>query len=68
MFSSKIKSIHFTGTGGTATAPFLAANSNPVADYMAGRVAAPNSLKAQVMRLSKGMASPNLVAKFWSGN
>ena len=36
----------------------IAANPNPVADYRAGKVAALNSLKGQVMKLSKGKANP----------
>jgi aspartyl-tRNA(Asn)/glutamyl-tRNA(Gln) amidotransferase subunit B len=39
----------------------IAANPNPVADYKAGKVAALNSLKGQVMKLSKGKANPALV-------
>jgi len=34
-----------------------------VADYQAGKVAALNSLKGQVMKLSKGKANPALVGK-----
>jgi aspartyl-tRNA(Asn)/glutamyl-tRNA(Gln) amidotransferase subunit B len=41
----------------------IAANPNPVADYMAGKVAALNSLKGQVMKLSKGKANPALVGE-----
>jgi aspartyl-tRNA(Asn)/glutamyl-tRNA(Gln) amidotransferase subunit B len=41
----------------------LAANPNPVADYKAGKVAALNSLKGQVMKLSKGKANPALVGE-----
>jgi hypothetical protein len=39
-----------------------------VADYKAGKVAALNSLKGQVMKLSKGKANPrgSWSAKFWS--
>ena len=36
----------------------IATNPNPVADYKAGKVAALNSLKGQVMKLSKGKANP----------
>ena len=39
----------------------IAANPGPVADFKAGRVAALNFLKGQVMRLSKGKANPALV-------
>lgn len=41
----------------------IAANSNSVADYKAGKVAALNFLKGQVMKLSKGKANPNLVGE-----
>ena len=41
----------------------MAANPNPVADYRAGKVAALNSLKGQVMKLSKGKANPALVGE-----
>jgi len=41
----------------------IAANPAPVADYQAGKVAALNSLKGQVMKLSKGKANPALVGE-----
>ncbi len=41
----------------------IAANPNPVADYRAGKVAALNALKGQVMKLSKGKANPALVGE-----
>src|ERR1022692_621709 len=41
----------------------IAANPNPVADYKAGKVAALNSLKGQVMKLSNGKANPALVGE-----
>ncbi|MDR3457849.1 MAG: Asp-tRNA(Asn)/Glu-tRNA(Gln) amidotransferase subunit GatB [Verrucomicrobiae bacterium] len=41
----------------------IAANPNPVADYKAGKVAALNSLKGQVMKFSKGKANPALVGE-----
>jgi aspartyl-tRNA(Asn)/glutamyl-tRNA(Gln) amidotransferase subunit B len=41
----------------------IATNPNPVADYKAGKVAALNSLKGQVMKLSKGKANPTLVGE-----
>ena len=41
----------------------IAANPNPVADYRAGKVAALNSLKGQVMKLSKGKANPTVVGE-----
>jgi aspartyl-tRNA(Asn)/glutamyl-tRNA(Gln) amidotransferase subunit B len=41
----------------------IAANPGPVADYKAGKVAALNSLKGQVMKLSKGKANPALVGE-----
>ena len=39
----------------------IEANPNSVADYKAGKVAALNFLKGQVMKLSKGKANPALV-------
>src|SRR6185437_12048955 len=36
----------------------IAANPGPVADFKAGKVAALNFLKGQVMKLSKGKANP----------
>jgi aspartyl-tRNA(Asn)/glutamyl-tRNA(Gln) amidotransferase subunit B len=41
----------------------IAANPNPVADYKAGKLAALNSLKGQVMKLSRGKANPTLVGE-----
>jgi aspartyl-tRNA(Asn)/glutamyl-tRNA(Gln) amidotransferase subunit B len=41
----------------------IAANPNSVADYQAGKVAALNFLKGQVMKLSKGKANPNLAGE-----
>ncbi len=41
----------------------IVANPNPVADYKAGKLAALNSLKGQVMKLSKGKANPALVGE-----
>ncbi len=41
----------------------ITANPNPVADYKAGKIAALNSLKGQVMKLSKGKANPTLVGE-----
>jgi aspartyl-tRNA(Asn)/glutamyl-tRNA(Gln) amidotransferase subunit B len=41
----------------------IAANPNSVADYKAGKVAALNFLKGQVMKLSKGKANPTLVGE-----
>jgi len=41
----------------------IAANPGPAADYKAGKVAALNFLKGQVMKLSKGKANPNLVGE-----
>jgi aspartyl-tRNA(Asn)/glutamyl-tRNA(Gln) amidotransferase subunit B len=41
----------------------IATNPNPVADYKAGKLAALNSLKGQVMKLSKGKANPALVGE-----
>jgi aspartyl-tRNA(Asn)/glutamyl-tRNA(Gln) amidotransferase subunit B len=41
----------------------IAANPGPAADYKAGKVAALNFLKGQVMKLSKGKANPALVGE-----
>jgi aspartyl-tRNA(Asn)/glutamyl-tRNA(Gln) amidotransferase subunit B len=41
----------------------IAAHPGPVADFKAGKVAALNFLKGQVMKLSKGKANPNLVGE-----
>jgi aspartyl-tRNA(Asn)/glutamyl-tRNA(Gln) amidotransferase subunit B len=41
----------------------IAAHPGPVADYKAGKTAALNFLKGQVMKLSKGKANPNLAGE-----
>jgi aspartyl-tRNA(Asn)/glutamyl-tRNA(Gln) amidotransferase subunit B len=41
----------------------IAAHPGPVADFKAGKAAALNFLKGQVMKLSKGKANPNLVGE-----
>jgi len=41
----------------------IAANPKSVEDYKAGKVAAINFLKGQVMKLSKGKANPNVVGQ-----
>ncbi|HZM05772.1 MAG TPA: Asp-tRNA(Asn)/Glu-tRNA(Gln) amidotransferase subunit GatB [Candidatus Saccharimonadales bacterium] len=41
----------------------IAAHPGPVADYKAGKIAALNFLKGQVMKLSKGKANPNLAGE-----
>ncbi len=41
----------------------IAANPGPVADFKAGKEAALNFLKGQVMKLSKGKANPQLVGE-----
>jgi aspartyl-tRNA(Asn)/glutamyl-tRNA(Gln) amidotransferase subunit B len=41
----------------------IAANPGPVADYKAGKAAALNFLKGQVMKLSKGKANPSLAGE-----
>jgi aspartyl-tRNA(Asn)/glutamyl-tRNA(Gln) amidotransferase subunit B len=41
----------------------IAANPKSVADYRAGKLAALNALKGQVMKLSKGKANPGLVGE-----
>jgi aspartyl-tRNA(Asn)/glutamyl-tRNA(Gln) amidotransferase subunit B len=41
----------------------IAANPKPVEDYKSGKAAALNSLKGQVMKLSKGKANPTVVGE-----
>jgi aspartyl-tRNA(Asn)/glutamyl-tRNA(Gln) amidotransferase subunit B len=41
----------------------MAAHPGPVGDYRAGKVAALNFLKGQVMKLSKGKANPGRVGE-----
>jgi aspartyl-tRNA(Asn)/glutamyl-tRNA(Gln) amidotransferase subunit B len=41
----------------------IAANPGPAADFKAGKTAALNFLKGQVMKLSKGKANPGLVGE-----
>jgi aspartyl-tRNA(Asn)/glutamyl-tRNA(Gln) amidotransferase subunit B len=41
----------------------IAANPGPAADFKAGKIAALNFLKGQVMKLSKGKANPSLVGQ-----
>jgi len=41
----------------------IAAHPGPAADYKAGKAAALNFLKGQVMKLSKGRANPNLAGQ-----
>jgi aspartyl-tRNA(Asn)/glutamyl-tRNA(Gln) amidotransferase subunit B len=41
----------------------IGANPKSVEDYKAGKAAAINFLKGQVMKLSKGKANPNLVGE-----
>ncbi len=41
----------------------IAANPGPAADFKAGKVAALNFLKGQVMKLSKGKANPSLIGE-----
>ncbi|HVV01339.1 MAG TPA: Asp-tRNA(Asn)/Glu-tRNA(Gln) amidotransferase GatCAB subunit B, partial [Verrucomicrobiae bacterium] len=41
----------------------IAANPGPAADFKAGKIAALNFLKGQVMKLSKGKANPGLVGE-----
>jgi aspartyl-tRNA(Asn)/glutamyl-tRNA(Gln) amidotransferase subunit B len=45
----------------------IAAHPGPVADYKAGKAAALNFLKGQVMKLSKGKANPNLIGGILEG-
>jgi aspartyl-tRNA(Asn)/glutamyl-tRNA(Gln) amidotransferase subunit B len=49
-----------TGAIETLCDEVIAANPGPVADFKAGKVAALNFLKGQVMKLSKGKANPAL--------
>jgi len=41
----------------------IAANHGPAADFKAGKAAALNFLKGQVMKVSKGKANPGLVGE-----
>ena len=41
----------------------IAANPGPAADFRAGKAAALNFLKGQVMKLSKGKANPGLAGE-----
>jgi aspartyl-tRNA(Asn)/glutamyl-tRNA(Gln) amidotransferase subunit B len=41
----------------------IAANPGPAADFRAGKAAALNFLKGQVMKISKGKANPALVGE-----
>jgi aspartyl-tRNA(Asn)/glutamyl-tRNA(Gln) amidotransferase subunit B len=41
----------------------IAANPGPAADFKAGKVAALNFLKGQVMKLSKGKANPGVAGE-----
>jgi aspartyl-tRNA(Asn)/glutamyl-tRNA(Gln) amidotransferase subunit B len=52
-----------TGALDTFCDQVMAAHPGPVADYKAGKVAALNFLKGQVMKLSQGKANPNLVGE-----
>jgi len=52
-----------TGALGKFCDEAIAANPKSVADYRAGKVAALNALKGQVMKLSKGKANPSLVGE-----
>jgi len=45
----------------------IAANPGPVADFKAGKVAALNFLKGQVMKLSKGKANPAVTGEILEG-
>jgi aspartyl-tRNA(Asn)/glutamyl-tRNA(Gln) amidotransferase subunit B len=47
----------------TFCAQVIAAHPGPVADFKAGKAAALNFLKGQVMKLSKGKANPALVGE-----
>ncbi len=49
-----------TGSIGTQALEVIAANPKSVEDYRAGKGAALNFLKGQVMKLSKGKANPQM--------
>lgn len=51
------------GAIGTLCDQVIAANPQSVADYQAGKVAALNFLKGQVMKLSKGKANPAMAGE-----
>ncbi|HMJ92210.1 MAG TPA: Asp-tRNA(Asn)/Glu-tRNA(Gln) amidotransferase subunit GatB [Candidatus Acidoferrum sp.] len=52
-----------TGAIETFCDEVIAANPGPAADFRAGKVAALNFLKGQVMKLSKGKANPSIVGE-----
>jgi aspartyl-tRNA(Asn)/glutamyl-tRNA(Gln) amidotransferase subunit B len=52
-----------TGTIEKLCDEVIAANPGPAADFRAGKVAALNFLKGQVMKLSKGKANPGVVGE-----
>jgi aspartyl-tRNA(Asn)/glutamyl-tRNA(Gln) amidotransferase subunit B len=52
-----------TGAIEALAAQVIAANPGPAADYKAGKVAALNFLKGQVMKLSKGKANPAMAGE-----
>jgi aspartyl-tRNA(Asn)/glutamyl-tRNA(Gln) amidotransferase subunit B len=53
-----LKQVSDTGAIEAFCDEVIAANPNSVADYKAGKEAALNFLKGQVMKLSKGKANP----------
>ena len=53
-----LEQVSDTGLIETLADQVIAANPGPAADYRAGKVAALNFLKGQVMKLSKGQANP----------
>lgn len=52
-----------TGAIGRICDEVIAAHPGPAADYRAGKIAALNFLKGQVMKLSKGKANPGLAGE-----
>ena len=52
-----------TGSIEAFCAQVIAANPGPVGDFKAGKAAALNFLKGQVMKLSKGKANPNVAGE-----
>ncbi|MBI5799197.1 MAG: Asp-tRNA(Asn)/Glu-tRNA(Gln) amidotransferase subunit GatB [Verrucomicrobia bacterium] len=61
--SAGLAQVSDTGTIEKFCDDALAANPAAVADYRGGKLAARNSLKGQVMKLSKGKANPALVGE-----
>jgi len=58
-----LQQVSDTGAIETLCDEVIAQNAGPAADYKAGKAAALNFLKGQVMKLSKGKANPGLVGE-----